>query len=128
MADASGPLPDFFASDDESDGARMRLQRLSRPSQSWRVPVFHRRRSSNEDPAADNPLFLPDEEDADYGDVPAERLRSVSIRPDPNPADDVDMSDVFGIHQEGGSKPALDANQKRFSNLTNGGNSLLHPI
>ena len=105
VADASGPPPDFFASDGESEvGATTPAETVpSEPEPASGIPSSQ---TSNEDPAADNPLFLPDEEDVDYSDTPVERLRLVSTRPDANPADDVDMSEVFGIPQAGGSKPA----------------------
>ena len=106
MADASGPPPDFFASDGESEvGATTPAETVpSEPEPASGIPSSQ---TSNEDPAADNPLFLPDEEDVDYCDAPVERLRSVSTRPDANPVDDADMSEVFGIPRAGGSKPAL---------------------
>jgi len=108
MADASAPLPDFFASDDESDAGENAPSEpvLSEPEFADPSVYAPSSQASSEGPPADNPLFLPDEEDADHGDFPAERRRSVPIRPDPNPTDDVDMSDLFDIHQEGGSKPA----------------------
>lgn len=105
MADASEPPPDFFASDGESDdGAATPAETV--PSEPELGPNIPSSQTTNEDPAVDNPLFLPDEEDADYGEAPAEGIRPVLIRLDASPADDVDMSDVFGIHQVGGWKPA----------------------
>ena len=106
MADASGPPPDFFASDGESDaGGTTPAETV--PSE-WELagPSIPSSQTSNEGPAADNPLFLPDEEDTNCRDIPVERLRSISIRPDASPVDDADMSDVFGIHQEGRPQPA----------------------
>lgn len=104
MVDASEPPPDFFASDGESEvGVITPAETVpSEPEPGSGIPSSQ---TSIEDPAADNPLFLPDEEDDDHSDAPVERLRSVSTRPDVNPADDVDMSEVFGIPQAGGSKP-----------------------
>lgn len=106
MPDASGPPPDFFASDGESEvGAATPAETVpSEPEPASGIPSSQ---TSNEDLAADNPLFLPDDEEVDCSDAPVESLRSVSTRPDANPADDVDMSEVFGIPQVGGSKPAL---------------------
>lgn len=105
MADASGPLPDFFASDGESDAGE-NTPAETVPSESELVgPSIPSSRASTEDPAVDNPLFLPDEEET-HGDFSVERLRSVSARPGAASADDVDMSDIFGIHQDEGSKPA----------------------
>ena len=106
--DAPAPLPDFFASDDESNAGENAPSETVSSEPEFAGPSIYipSSQASSESPVADNPLFLPDEEDANYGDIPAERLRSVSIRPDPNPADDVDMLGVFGIRQEGGSKPA----------------------
>jgi len=107
MADASGPPPDFFASDDESDpGGATPAETVPSEPELAAGPSIPSSQASNESLVADNPLFLPDEEDADYLDVPVERLRSVSIRPDARPVDDVDMSDVFGTPRVGGSKPA----------------------
>ena len=108
MADASAPLPDFFASDDESDTGENAPSEpvLSEPEFADPGVYAPSSQASSEGPPADNPLFLPDEEDADQGYFPAERRRSVPIRSDPDPTDDVDMSDLFGIHREGGSKPA----------------------
>ena len=108
MTDTSGPLPDFFASDDESDAGCNAPSEAVPSEPEFGGPSVYTppSQASSEGPVADHPLFLPDEEDADYEDVPAERLRSVPIRLDPNPVDDVDMLDVFGIHQEGGSRPA----------------------
>jgi len=101
MADASGPPPDFFASDCESDaGENMPAEAVSSEPE-LAGPSIPSSQTSNDDTVADNPLFLPDEEDTNYGDLPVERFRSVSIHPDANPADDADMSDIFGIHQEG---------------------------
>jgi len=105
MVDASGALPDFFASDGESDAGENTLVETVPSEPELAGPSIPSSQTSNEDPAVSNPLFLPDEEDADHGNVPVERLRSVSIRPDANPGDDVDMSDIFGIRQEGASKP-----------------------
>jgi len=104
MADASGPPLDFFASDGESDAGEATPAEAVPSEPELAAPGIPSSQTSNEDFPADNPLFLPDEEDADYGDTPVERLRSVSTRPDANPADDADMSDIFGIHQVGGSK------------------------
>lgn len=106
MADVPTPLPDFFASDDESDTGENIPGETALSEPELAGPSIPSSQTSNEDPAARNPLFLPDEEDADSGHVPVERLRSVSTRPEANPTDDVDMSDVFGIQQEGGSRPA----------------------
>ena len=104
MADASGPPLDFFASDGESDTGEATPAETVPSEPELAAPGIPSSQTSNEDPGADNPLFLPDEEDADSTEVPVESLRSVSTRPDANPVDDVDMSDVFGIHQVGGSK------------------------
>lgn len=103
MADVSAPLPDFFASDDESDnGENVPVETVvSEPELAG--PSIPSSQTSNEDPTTHNPLFIPDEEDADSGEAPAEMLRSVSIYPEANPTDDVDMSEVFGI--QGGSRP-----------------------
>ena len=108
MADASAPLPDFFASEDESDAGENVPSEpvLSEPEFADPSVYAPSSQASSGGPPADNPLFLPDEEDADHGDIPVEGLRSVPIYPDPDPTDDVDMSDLFDIHQEGGSKPA----------------------
>ena len=103
VADGSGPPPDFFASDDESEG----LPAETLPSESELAgPSIPSSQTSNEATDGDNPLFLPDEEDADCGGVPVESLRSASIHPGVNPTDDVDMSDIFGIPHEEGSKRA----------------------
>lgn len=105
-ADAPTPPPDFFASDDESDAGKTTAADTVPSEPELADPSIPSSQTSNEDPAADNPLFLPDEEDFDYVYIPSERLRSVSVRPDANPVDDMDMADIFGIHQAGGSKPA----------------------
>ena len=102
MADASGPPPDFFASDGESDAGGVTPSETEAAFAGSSIPSSQ---TSNEDPAADIPLFLPDEEETDNRDFPVERLRSVSIRPDPHPAEDVGMSDVFGIPQGKRPKP-----------------------
>ena len=104
MADASGPPPDFFASDGESDAGKATPAETVPSEPELAAPGIPSSQTSNEDPAADNPLFLPDEEDTDYADVPVERPRSVSTHPNANPVDDVGMSDIFDIHQAGGSK------------------------
>ena len=104
MADAPTPL-DFFASDDESDAGETTPADTVPLEPEPAGPSIPSSQTSYEDPTTENPLFLPDEEDADYVDVPAERLRSISIRPDANPADDLDVSEIFGIREVGGSKP-----------------------
>ena len=104
MADAPAPLPDFFASDDESDNGENVLVETVASEPELAGPSVPSSQTSDEDLTAHNPLFIPDEEDADSGEVPVEMLRSVSIRPEANPTDDADMSDVFGI--QGGSRPA----------------------
>ena len=107
MADASAPLPDFFASDDESDAGENAPVEVVSSEPELAGPSIPSSQASNEDPATGSPLFLPDEEDANYGDAPVEWFRFMSVRPDTNLVGDVDMSDVFGIHQEGGSKSAI---------------------
>ena len=92
MADASGPPLDFFASDDESDTGE------ATPSETVPSEPALAGPSCHEDPIAEYPLFLPDEE-FDHGDFPVERFPSVSIHPEVHPAENVDMSDVFGIPQ-----------------------------
>lgn len=105
MANASGPPPDFFASDDESDtGGVAPAETLSSEAEALAGPSIPSSQTSNENPAVENPLFLPDEEDADDRDVPIQRRGSVSFHPDVHPTEDVGMSDVFGIPQEKGSK------------------------
>ena len=105
MGDAPGPFPYFFASDSESDAGENPPAETVPSEPELAGPSVPSSQTSNEGLAADGPLFLPDEEDANCGDFPIERLRSVSIRPEPDPAGDADMSDVFGIHQGGGSRP-----------------------
>ena len=105
MVDVPAPLPDFFASDDESDTGENVPEETALSEPELAGPSIPSSQTSHEDPTAHHPLFLLDEEDADSGDVPVERLRSVSTVPQANPTDDVDMSDVFGI-QQGGSRPA----------------------
>jgi hypothetical protein len=110
MADTYGPPPDFFASDDESDVGESTPAETIPSEPELAGPSIPSSQTSNENLVAYNPLFLPDEEDADHRGVPVERLRSVSIRPDANPGyptDDVDMSDVFGIPLEKESKPSV---------------------
>ena len=108
MGNASTQPPDFFASDYESDAGNATPAETLPSEPELAGPGIPSLQTSNEDPVADNPLFLPDEEDADYDYVdapPAKRLRSISIHPDASPAGDVDMTDIFDIHQAGGSKP-----------------------
>lgn len=104
MSDASEPPPDFFASDGESDVGEHTPAEAVASEPELAGPSIPSSQTSNEDPTADNPLFLPDEEDVDRGDVPVKRYRSVSIRPDTNPTEDADMSDVFDIPQQEGLK------------------------
>lgn len=105
MADASGPPPDFFASDDESDINEATPSETVLSELALAGPSIPSSQTSGEDPAAENPLFLPDEEDAGDRDLPVEGLRSVSIHPGAYPAEDVYMSEVFGIPQEKRPKP-----------------------
>jgi DNA repair protein RAD5 len=106
-ADASSPPPDFFASDDESDIGEVAPADIGPSELALAGSSIPSSQTSNEDLAAENPLFLPDEEDTDHRDFPVERLRSVSIHPNPHQADDADMSDVFGVPQGKGPKPAV---------------------
>ena len=105
MDDTSGPPPDFFASDDESDVGAVILAETV-PSESGLASSIPSSQASSGDHAVENPLFLPDEEEAEQRDVPVKRPRSVSIRLDAHPAEDMDVSDIFGIPQEKGPKPA----------------------
>lgn len=106
MADASGPPPDFFASDDESDTGEVPPTEVDPSELALAGSCIPSSPTSNEDLVSENPLFLPDEEDTDRKEPPVERLRSVSIRPDPHQTGDADMSDVFGIPQGKWTKPA----------------------
>jgi DNA repair protein RAD5 len=106
MAGTPGPPPDFFASDDESDVGDESPTEAALSEPDMAGPSIPSSQNSNEVAATDYPLFLPDEEDADYGDVLVERLRAASVHPDAVPADDVDMSDIFGIPHQSGSKRA----------------------
>ena len=106
MSDASRPPPDFFASDSESNIGEHTPAEAVGSEPELAGPSIPSSQTSNEDPTADSPLFLPDEEDVDRGDVPVKRRRSVSIRPDANPTGDADMSDVFDIPQQKGLKCA----------------------
>lgn len=106
MAAASGPPPDFFASDDESDIAEVIPADTISSEPALAEPSIPSSQTSNEGPPAENPLFLPDEEDIDYRGVPVERLRSVSIRPDAYPAENTDALDLSGFPQGKGPKPA----------------------
>jgi DNA repair protein RAD5 len=103
MADASDPPLEFFTSDDETDtGGNTPAETVPSEPELGGPPS----QASSEGPATHSPLFLPDEDDTDRVDFPLETLRSVSIRPDGNPVDDVGMSDIFGIPEEKGLKPA----------------------
>ena len=103
MADASDPPPEFFASDDETGtGGNTPAETVPSEPELGGPPS----QASSEGSAADRPLFLPDEDDMDQSGLSLEKPRSVSIRPDGNPVDDVSISDIFGITEEKGSKPA----------------------
>jgi hypothetical protein len=106
MADASRPPPTFFASDGESDVESIPPETVPSEPELAGPSTVPSSQTSNEDTAADNPLFLPDDEDTGYEDFPVERFRSVSVLLGHSSADDVDMSDIFGVHQEEGSKAA----------------------
>lgn len=105
MTDASRSPPDFFASDDESDAGVATPAETVPSEPELAGPSIPSSQTSNEGPVVDNPLFLPDEEDADYNYIPVERLRSVSTRTEAKPEEDVGMSEVFDIHLAEGSKP-----------------------